>query len=388
MGVGNAAFPGEPGRLWSPTVVTRRIRAAENPTTAIQGRYSDELLGRPNLPVRFLNYDRGEVDLSPVIHPRHVDIIKSRTIRAVLGGRIKRTERSDQHPCTVCSFSVRPAFAEETMGVPYLWRCNFTPDAVRQLSPRLRELLDSLERLLSYTKIWDDSFRAIPVHAEPFDHVSEIAKLLGIPSHGLDPSMDVALVPTGKGWTEFDRISISQFSSLPIDLFMVVNRLIAAGFNGILPPNAKVPLPSDQLMAQLRDVTNRFENLQLLIISNQQKGGSALPAQAELDAKQPVADNCAVPVDIDLDLDKPLSKPLLSVDGNDVTFEGKTYCLDDGPAAFVKALVDAGPGVFVAGRTMDISVQPHPERIFQKIPETIRAALESKRGNGYRIRPG
>ena len=40
----NAAFPGDPGGFWSPKEVTRRIRATEKTATAIQGRYSDELL--------------------------------------------------------------------------------------------------------------------------------------------------------------------------------------------------------------------------------------------------------------------------------------------------------------------------------------------------------
>jgi hypothetical protein len=44
-------------------------------------------------------------------------------------------------------------------------------------------------------------------------------------------------------------------------LFLVVNGLIATGYNQILPPTGKVPVPSERLMAQLRDVTNRFTRL-------------------------------------------------------------------------------------------------------------------------------
>jgi hypothetical protein len=68
--------------------------------------------------------------------------------------------------------------------------------------------------------------------------------------------------------------------------------------------------------------------------------------------------------------------------------DGITYRLDDGSTAFVKALVDAGPGGWVAGSEMGVAVQPHPWRVFKKLPGPIRAKIESKTGAGYRIRRG
>jgi hypothetical protein len=78
--------------------------------------------------------------------------------------------------------------------------------------------------------------------------------------------------------------------------------------------------------------------------------------------------------------------PILII-GNEATAGGKTYPLDDCQAAFIRALTEAGPGVWVAGREMGVRAQPHPERIFAKLPEAIRAKIESKRGAGYRLRP-
>jgi hypothetical protein len=82
-----------------------------------------------------------------------------------------------------------------------------------------------------------------------------------------------------------------------------------------------------------------------------------------------------------------LPRPALSIDGNEVTVDGKVYPLDDSQAAFVLALAEGGPGVWVAGRAMGIAVQPHPERIYAKLPQPIREKIESKPGAGYRIRP-
>jgi hypothetical protein len=50
--------------------------------------------------------------------------------------------------------------------------------------------------------------------------------------------------------------------------------------------------------------------------------------------------------------------------------------------------VNAGPGVWVAGREMGVAVQPRPDRVFKKLPKPIRAEIESKPAAGYRIRPG
>jgi hypothetical protein len=80
-------------------------------------------------------------------------------------------------------------------------------------------------------------------------------------------------------------------------------------------------------------------------------------------------------------------KPGLEISGNEATVDGKTYVLEDRQAAFIRALAEAGPGVWVAGREMGVMAQPHPERIFAKLPEAIRAKIESKPGAGYRLRP-
>ena len=48
----------------------------------------------------------------------------------------------------------------------------------------------------------------------------------------------------------------------------------------------------------------------------------------------------------------------LSVSGNHVTVDGKTYCLDEGPAAFVKALVDAGSGFGWRVRRWELRFNP------------------------------
>jgi hypothetical protein len=53
----NAAFPVDPGGLWSPKKVTGRIRATEETATAIRDRYSDELLGMVASSPRFRPYE-------------------------------------------------------------------------------------------------------------------------------------------------------------------------------------------------------------------------------------------------------------------------------------------------------------------------------------------
>jgi hypothetical protein len=78
--------------------------------------------------------------------------------------------------------------------------------------------------------------------------------------------------------------------------------------------------------------------------------------------------------------------PGLSINGNAVTVGGTTYSLEDSQAGFVQALVDKGPGVWVAGPEMGISVQPRPDRVFATLPDPIRTKIESKTGAGYRIR--
>jgi hypothetical protein len=75
----------------------------------------------------------------------------------------------------------------------------------------------------------------------------------------------------------------------------------------------------------------------------------------------------------------------ISIDGNEVSLAGKTYSLPDDQAAFIQALVAARPGVWVPGPQMGEMVQPRPDRVFKKLPEPIRAKIESGRGKGFRF---
>jgi hypothetical protein len=162
--------------------------------------------------------------------------------------------------------------------VSHFWRFDLTPNAVRRYSPLLRALLDSLERRIAKSQIWGDDSRAISDHIEIVEYVMGIAKLMGIPPGGTDESSQVGLdarIPLGK-WPVAVHDTLERFTSLGDDLFAVVNRLIAAGFNGVLvdgeyepvlPACAKVPLPCEQLMEQVRDVAKRFEQLQNIINS-------------------------------------------------------------------------------------------------------------------------
>jgi hypothetical protein len=84
----------------------------------------------------------------------------------------------------------------------------------------------------------------------------------------------------------------------------------------------------------------------------------------------------------------PGPKSGLSISGNKVTVDGIIYHLDDGPAAFVQELVDAGVGVWISGPKMGPMVKPYPSRIrkqiTQKHPE-IAAWIESSPFKGFRL---
>jgi hypothetical protein len=201
--------------------------------------------------------------------------------------------------------------------VQYLWRFVLTPDSVRQLSPRLRELTDSLESAKKHILIWGDGFRAIPEHTKPPDLVLGIAKLLGIPPRGFDESTNVAIDSTIGVWPAVDRKTMSQFVSLGGDLFAIVNRLIAAGYVGILPPNAKVPLPSEQVMAQLRDVSNRFDQLlQLININHDNPSSPSLPSSAADSPASVSIDSPSTETKADC---PPLTEPTRSADASQPT---------------------------------------------------------------------
>jgi hypothetical protein len=97
--------------------------------------------------------------------------------------------------------------------------------------------------------------------------------MLGIPTRGFDESIKGIAIQWAVGpGLAMDHTTRARFGNLECNLFLVVSRLIAAGYNRMLPPTAKVPLPSEQLMAQLRDVTVKFEQLHELI--NKDRGKS------------------------------------------------------------------------------------------------------------------
>jgi len=81
----------------------------------------------------------------------------------------------------------------------------------------------------------------------------------------------------------------------------------------------------------------------------------------------------------------PTPGPEVSITGNEATIDGKVYVLDEPQAAFFQALANAGPGVWVVGPEMGQMVQPRPDRVYKKLPESIKAKIESST-KGYRIR--
>jgi hypothetical protein len=88
--------------------------------------------------------------------------------------------------------------------------------------------------------------------------------------------------------------------------------------------------------------------------------------------------------------ERPKTPPPLSIEGNVVTVNGKSYPLDDGPAAFVRKLVEKGVGDWISGPNMGQLVQPNPSRIHKRIgkdyPE-IKAWIEAATFKGFRLRP-
>jgi hypothetical protein len=77
----------------------------------------------------------------------------------------------------------------------------------------------------------------------------------------------------------------------------------------------------------------------------------------------------------------------IRVDGTEVTVGTKTYVLNDIQAAFVKRLVEAGVGNWVAGPDMGKQFKSRPDRVFSKLPSAIKNKLESSGGKGFRIKP-
>jgi hypothetical protein len=80
----------------------------------------------------------------------------------------------------------------------------------------------------------------------------------------------------------------------------------------------------------------------------------------------------------------PVPLPGLSIMGNEVTVDGKVYVVNDPQAAFVQALVNEGPKVWVVGREMGDMVQPRPDRVYKTLPDSIKAKIKSS-SKGYKL---
>jgi hypothetical protein len=80
----------------------------------------------------------------------------------------------------------------------------------------------------------------------------------------------------------------------------------------------------------------------------------------------------------------------LTIDGNRANFNGDIYILEDGEAAFLQALVEAGSGHWVSGTEMGEMVQPRPDRVYKKLKKRCVWAGDIIRSGpkGYRIRLG
>ena len=78
----------------------------------------------------------------------------------------------------------------------------------------------------------------------------------------------------------------------------------------------------------------------------------------------------------------------LSLDGNRLRLDALVYFLEDDVASFMRELIRAGAGHWVAGSDMGEMVKPRPDRVFRKLKDEcaeIGALIESKTGKGYRL---
>jgi hypothetical protein len=78
----------------------------------------------------------------------------------------------------------------------------------------------------------------------------------------------------------------------------------------------------------------------------------------------------------------------ISLDGNRLQLNTLIYFLDDDVASFMRELIEAGAGHWVAGSDMGEMVKPRPDRVFRKLKDEsaeIAALIESKTGKGYRL---
>jgi hypothetical protein len=80
----------------------------------------------------------------------------------------------------------------------------------------------------------------------------------------------------------------------------------------------------------------------------------------------------------------------IAIDGNRATVEGVVHVLDDCESAFLRGLVNAGPGHWIAGSKMEALVLPRPDRIYAKMRTKypwVKAFIEAKAGKGFRLKP-
>jgi hypothetical protein len=79
----------------------------------------------------------------------------------------------------------------------------------------------------------------------------------------------------------------------------------------------------------------------------------------------------------------------IAIDGNRADVDGTLHVLEDSESAFLRGLVKAGPGHWIAGSEMETSAQPRPDRIHKKMRSKYRwveAFIEAEAGKGFRLK--
>jgi hypothetical protein len=127
---------------------------------------------------------------------------------------------------------------------------------------------------------------------------------------------------------------------------------------------------------------------------------SWLPTEAELEACQAILsylshlvfeaprDDSEIPT-VGSNTPGPNTGPdRLSIDKNQVNLNELTYVLEENESAFLRELVNAGPGHWVSGSEMGPMVQPRPDRVYGGLKKRyawIKTVSESSH-RGYRLK--
>jgi hypothetical protein len=139
------------------------------------------------------------------------------------------------------------------------------------------------------------------------------------------------------------------------------------------------------LLTEICRVVTKEEAIELL-----RRAGKEIPPELA-DARIALEDDQQDQEKLGQDESAPnVSRPKISITGKDVNVNGTVYVLDDGGAAFVRELIEAGPGHWVSGPEMGEMVQPRPDRVFKKLRETHKAIadlIQSGGPKGYRLKP-